>query len=327
MRSSILGFAITVGALVPAGWHLVSADLEVDGKHLRPLQKSLALGDGVTVTLDVDRAVVMTGDAVTATLVATGPARQVAVDVRTLHATNYAGERVERPWSAIDRETIHLTAAPGGGPPVVTRLVLGKRPQKKALEDSFEILVSSHGAEVPKRDFDAGGDARDFDAMIERKTAAGVFVRGWSGDSLGLAVAARTPVSATKPFTIAVTVTNTTGRTLETPPWVTLSTEAALTAQDGDAGDAAATPAADTPALAIESEREREHADGDSTPETLAPGKSIERRFTITPHGALPATITFLAAATENEGLGPYGAGALDAITFAVPRPAAVASE
>ena len=97
--------------------------------------------DGASVTLDVDRSVVMTGDTVTATLVATSDKpKDVKVDLRALHSTNYSGERVERPWQQIDRETITLHAAPGGGKPVTTRVKLGERPTELALEDSFKII-------------------------------------------------------------------------------------------------------------------------------------------------------------------------------------------
>ena len=313
-RTALVGFVLTVGALVPAGWHLLGANIEVDGKHLRPLVQSLEL-EGATVTLVVDRTVVMTGDAITATLVATSDTvKTIDVDVRTLHTTNYAGERVERPWVAIDRETLHLPAAPGGGKPVATRITLGKRPAKLGLEDSFKIVVTEHGATIPVREYDVRGDARDFDALVEKHTAAAIAVRGWSGNSLGMTVAARGPVVADKPFTIAVTIRNTTGRTLDHVPYINLTTEAALTAKSDDADDAL---------LAID----RDAVSNDM--DEVEPGAKVTRTFTITPHGKLASTITFLAEATENDGLGPYGAGAMDAVTIHVaePAPAGVASK
>ncbi|HSN30476.1 MAG TPA: hypothetical protein VLT45_29520, partial [Kofleriaceae bacterium] len=121
-REAAAGFLLTVGVLVPAGWHSLEADIQHDGKHMRPLQQEMTIDD-VKVTLDVDRAVVMTGDTVTAMLVATSDKpKDVTVDLRALHTENYAGERVERPWQQIDRETITLHAAPGGGKPVTTRV-------------------------------------------------------------------------------------------------------------------------------------------------------------------------------------------------------------
>ena len=50
---SLAAFLVTVVAIVPAGWHALRADLQTDGKHLRPLQQSFTVGD-VRVTLDVD---------------------------------------------------------------------------------------------------------------------------------------------------------------------------------------------------------------------------------------------------------------------------------
>src|SRR4051794_12787613 len=119
-RHAAAGFLLTVGILVPAGWHSLGADIERDGKHMRPLQQSMKIGDA-TVALDVDRSVVMTGDTITAKLVATADKpHDVTIDLRALHTTNYSGERVEQPWHQIDRETITLHAAPGGGPAVTT---------------------------------------------------------------------------------------------------------------------------------------------------------------------------------------------------------------
>ena len=67
MRNPTLAaFLVTVVAIVPTGWHALRADLQTDGKHLRPLQQSFTVGD-VRVTLDVDRSVVMTGSTVKAT--------------------------------------------------------------------------------------------------------------------------------------------------------------------------------------------------------------------------------------------------------------------
>src|SRR5690348_6750030 len=100
-RQAAAGFLLTVGILVPAGWHSVGADIERDGKHMRPMQQVMKVGD-VQVALDVDRQVVMTGDTVTAKLVATADKPQdVTVDLRALHTTNYSGERVEQPWQQL----------------------------------------------------------------------------------------------------------------------------------------------------------------------------------------------------------------------------------
>lgn len=92
-HSSALASAVALAALalvVPAA---ASAEIDVTGKGLRPVQQSCTI-DGVRVTLGVDRPVVLTGDSVKATLVADGDVgKQVAVEVSTLHSENHAGDR------------------------------------------------------------------------------------------------------------------------------------------------------------------------------------------------------------------------------------------
>jgi hypothetical protein len=299
------GFFATVAILVPAGWHSLGANIEKDGKHLRPMQQKVTI-DGVDVALDVDRSVVMTGDTVTATLVATADSpKDVTVDLRALHSTNYSGERVERPWQQLDRETITLHAAPGGGTPVKTRVKLGDRPAELALEDSFKIMVNKHGEKPVKREFDTG-KAPDYDALAgdDGSAAAGIFIRGWSGNNLGMTIAAKGPITGDAPFTVAVTIKNTTGHKLDHVPWINLSTEDALTATDDQNSD---------PAVTIDS------ADDDNDGETpMKKNASVTKLFTVTPNKKLTGTIAFLATANENEGPGPSGAGAMDIEAFKV---------
>jgi hypothetical protein len=304
-RQAAAGFIATVAILVPAGWHVLDANIEKDGKHLRPMQQSLEI-DGVTVTLDVDRSVVMTGDSVTATLVATSDTpKDVKIDLRALHSTNYSGERVERPWQQIDRETITLHAAPGGGKAVTTRVKLGNRPSELALEDSFKIMINKHGKKPVVREFDMG-KAPDYDALAgdDGASAAGVFIRGWSGNSLGMKIEPKGPITSGAPFTIAVTIKNTTGHKLESQPWVSLTTSDELAASDDESH----------PALDIEPV----DTDGDGEPKPLEKNGTVTQLFTVTPHGKLPKQIAFLANATQNDGLGPHGAGAMDIASFDV---------
>jgi hypothetical protein len=302
-RSAAAGFIATVAILVPAGWHQLGANIEKDGKHFRPLQQTLEV-DGATVTLDVDREVVMTGDTVTAKLVATSDTpKDIKIDLRALHSTNYAGERVERPWQQLDRETITLHAAPGGGAPVSTRIKLGKRPSRLALEDSFKIMINKHGLEPEVREFEDGGKKPDYDALggDDGASAAGVYIRGWSGNSLGMTIEPKGPITADAPFTIAVTIKNTTGHTLQERPWISLSTSDELTADEDS-----------QPVLDVQP------VDGDDDPTPLKKNATLTQLFTVTPHGKLPKQIAFLATATENDGLGPHGAGAMDIVTFDV---------
>src|SRR4051812_23143201 len=202
---------VTVAVIVPAGWHALNADIQTDGKRLRPLQQSFTIGD-TKVTLDVDRTVVMTGDTVTATLVAYGAApNQVAVDLIALHSSNYEGARVEMPWTPIDHETLKLTAAPGGGKPVKTQIVLGTRPDAPALTDDFKIYVAAHGDKPPKREYE---DGADYDIGITEGHAAATAITGWSGDNLKLSISPEGKPSGDAPFTVAVRVKNTSGHKL-----------------------------------------------------------------------------------------------------------------
>lgn len=311
-REAAAGFILTVGVLVPAGWHSLEADIQHDGKHMRPMQQETTI-DGVKVTLDVDRSVVMTGDTVSATLVATSDKPQdIKVDLRALHTQNYSGERVERPWQQIDRETITLHAAPGGGKPVTTRVKLGDRPAELALEDSFKIMVTKAGMKPIVREFD-GGKAPDYDALGrtddgDASAVAGVYIRGWSGNSLGMTIVPEGTVASGKPFTIAVHVKNTTGRKLEMRPWVSLSTQDELQGNDSE----------QEAAVDIQEADGDDRSDADGNPKPLKRNAEFVQRFTVTPHKKLAGTISFLATATENDGLGPHGAGAMDIETFKI---------
>lgn len=309
-RQAAAGFLLTVGILVPAGWHSLGADIERDGKHMRPMQQVMTV-DGVKVALDVDRSVIITGDTVSATLVATADKPQdVTVDLRALHTQNYSGERVERPWQQIDRETITLHAAPGGGTPVTTRIKLGEPKAELALEDSFKILVTKHGLKPTKREFDGAGTDKlpDYDSLSTAEDGtdvAGISVRGWSGNSLGMKIVPEGPVLADQPFTIDVKIKNTSGHKLESTPWIDLTTEDQLQVTDGDDSD---------PAVSID----RVDGDDDADAKPVKRNGQVVQRFVITPHKKLTGTISFLATATENDGLGPHGAGAMDISTFKV---------
>src|SRR5262249_25029945 len=83
-RTAIASFLATVGIVVPAAWRLLDANIQTDGKKLRPLQQQLVV-DGARVTLDVDRSVVLTGSTLTAKLRAySDTPRTVAVDLTLL---------------------------------------------------------------------------------------------------------------------------------------------------------------------------------------------------------------------------------------------------
>jgi hypothetical protein len=304
----VAAFLVTLGIGVPAAWHFLDASVESDGKKFRPAQKSFMV-DGTRITLDVDRSLVMTGDTVTATLHAIGPAAQVIVDLDLLQSHNYAGERVEIPPTQIDHEKLVLTALPGGGPAVTTRLHLATRPTKRALTDSFMVYVTSHGHQADKREYgDTPGAIKDYAGDVEAGNAAALSIMGWSGNSMTLKVVAEGTPSSTTPFKIAVHMKNTSGRDLEEMPHASLGTYV------NDGGYLGA----DVDAFAIdELDDESDKSWTESGMVGLARGKEAVERFLITPHD--PAAKQ-LALAVEVEAVddapGPVVAGAMDVVTF-----------
>jgi hypothetical protein len=305
-RTTIAAFIATVSVAVPAGWRWLDADIQKDGKRLRPLEESFTV-DGVTVKLDVDRSVVTTGDSVTAKLVAVGDAgKRVSVDVYAMTSKNYEGERVSQPWVTIDKETVQLVAAPNGGTPVLTKIKLGEKPKRRALVDSFQIFAQPHGAKLPKEDY-SGEEGEDFNGVKSAHLAAAVSVTGWSGNNLGLKIEPRGKVTTDEPFTIAVRVKNTTNKDLRQRPYVDLTTESTLTAKPDDTGEDL-----DDTRTYVKIEKE----DSDSSDKPFRPGDELVTLFTITPHNVSRDKITFLARTYENWGLGPISHGAYEAKTF-----------
>jgi hypothetical protein len=297
---------VTVAVIVPAGWHALDADIQTDGKRLRPLQQSFTV-DGTRITLDVDRQVVMTGDTVTATLVAfADTVKPVSVDLWALHTSNYAGERVEQPWIPIDREVIKLTAAPKGGKPVTTAIKLGEAPDQPALVDSFKIYVTPHGKKLPRRE---GDDRIDYETGVGEGYAAAVAITGWSGDNLAMSIKPEGRPTGDAPFTVAVHIKNTSGQALARPPYVELTTEAALEPseqQDIDDGS-----------VSIERIDGDEREGNDEYGGRFKRGATLVARFRVTPHKHGLGKITFLAHAVESdEEPGPTTAAAMNARTF-----------
>jgi len=287
----VAGFCATCAVVVPLAWHPLDASIDRDGKRVRPLQQTLEL-DGAKVTLDVDRAIVHTGDAVHATLraYADKPAR-VAVTLRVTRNVNYEGARVETPDKPIDRETFVLDAAPGGGKPVQTTLVLGKLPDRPNLTDNFRISI------MPK------GESKD----DELPRVAAVNVIGWSGDSLDMEIVPRGPMTADAPFKVAVRVKNTTWKKLRARPWIRLGTSVGSGGEIADDADDFDIAAIDTKGR-------------DEEPEMRA-GAVITEEFIVTPKHA-GKRVTFVANAEVFEmEPGPVTAGAMDLETFRLRQP------
>ncbi|HEY3804119.1 MAG TPA: hypothetical protein VGL61_15995 [Kofleriaceae bacterium] len=293
-------FLITVGVTAPA---LLDANIEVDGKKLRPHQKTFEV-DGTRVTLDVDRALVTTGDKVTATLVAySDTPKQIALDLRLVQSHIQLGERVSPPEHQIDREKITLQATPDGGKARVA-LVLGTPRKSLGQLDQFTIFVAPHGTPSPtKHDFDGDADSgADFwQASIDAGKAASVDVTGWSGNSISMRTVAEGPIVVGQPFVVAVHVKNTTGKTLPSLPQVDLAT-----------ADELAGTAGDDPAVTIDEIDAHEAA----TATTLPRGGEVVRRFKVTPTLPLKDVTLAISATALGDDIGPIAGGARDAITF-----------
>ncbi len=304
MPRMLASFVVTVAVVVPTAWHALEADIETDGKKLRPLQQSFTIGDTV-VTLDIDRSLVVTGDTIKATLVAySDTPKPITVDLALLHSNNYAGERVEQPLAAIDREKLTLIAAPGGGKPVETALVLGTRPDHAGQVDDFKVYVTAHGRKPPAES--EYTKRPDYRADVEAGTAAAIGVMGWSGNNLGISIKPEGPLVAGRPVTVDVRIVNTSGHTLRDEPSIQLATQLNL--------DGYMEPGADVAIEAI-------YDDNDSKEVKVKRGEVVVRKFVVTP-AKTTKQITFVATATASDGMpGPTIAGAMDAHTFAITEP------
>jgi hypothetical protein len=299
-RITLAACVATIAIAVPAGWHVLDADIPTNGKLLRPLQASVELGDGVKITLDVDRSVITTGDSVVASLRAYADTpKNVAVDVAVFQTEENEGSRVDNPATLIDREHLQLTAAPGGGPVQKTKLVLGARRSNAARLETFRIYATTRGGRVPTNSWDSGADD-------EKAPSAAVGVIGWSGDSLRLAMKTEGPVRGDDSFVVAVRVKN--PNPIPVPrPRVRLGTQVTTR------GDV------ETPEdVAIE------QIDEAYERSTLAPGASMVAKFKVTPKEAPTAgAFTFLATAQSYDSEGTEWklvAGAMDVRRFTVAR-------
>ena len=297
---TLASFVVTVAVVVPTAWHVLEADIETDGRKLRPLLQSFTIGD-TKVTLEVDRGLVMTGDSVIAKLVAYSDVpKPITVDLALLRSSNYAGERVEQPLVVIDREKITLNAAPGGGKPFETRLVLGERPALAAQVDDFKVYVTAHGRKPPtSEDLD---NRVDYQQDVEAGAAAAVGVMGWSGNNLDISIKPEGPIVAGKPVIVAVRIKNTSGRVLKDRPSVQLATKLTLEGYMELGEDAGIT-----------------RLDEEYTPKRFRNGEVMVEKFDVVPAKDATRELTFVASATaSNDMPGPVVAGAMDARTFPV---------
>jgi hypothetical protein len=301
MARSLAAFVLTLGVTAPA---LLDANIEVDGKKLRPHEQTFQV-DGTRITVDVDRALVTTGDRVTATIVAySDTPKQVQLDLRLVQSHLQLGERIEPPSHQIDREKITLQAKPEGGKTTVA-LVLGTPRKSLGQLDRFSIFVGPHGTPSPtKPDYDGGADSgTDFwQANIEAGKAASVDVMGWSGNSISMKTTVEGKIVAGEPFIIDVRVKNTTGVVLPNKPNVQVSTGATLSSSGDDD---------DVQIDALDADR-----DDNGVPQLIKRGAETVSRFRIAPKHADKQLTLAVSVDVFNTGIGPMLGGARDAITF-----------
>jgi hypothetical protein len=297
--TTLAAFLVTTAVAIPAGWRVLDADIQTDGKRVRPMQQSFIV-DGARVTLDVDRGLAITGESVTAKLVAySDTPKQVVVDMTVLQSKSTENERVEPPDLPIDHERLTLEAAPEGGKPVLTKIKLGTNPGRPAMVDNFKIYVGAHGKKLPKSEYNGGVDAT---AGIEAGEAAAVAIHSWSGDNLKISMEPEGRLIAGASFNIKVRVKNTSGRKLSNPPWVSLTTEL------GGPGWAESDAAFEV--SSAEDEELPENTDWKR-------GEVSERTFVVVPKTTTLKQITLVASAfVSDDGPGPTQAGARDAKTF-----------
>jgi hypothetical protein len=300
MARPLAAFVITLGVTAPA---LLDANIELDGKKLRPREQTFQVDD-TRVTIDVDHALAMTGDKVTATIVAySDTPKQVQLDLRLVQTHLQPGERIEPPAHQIDREKVTVFAKPDGGKTSVA-LVLGAPRKSLGQLDRFSIYVGAHGTPSPvKPDYDGGADSGgDFwQASIEAGKAASVDVMGWSGNSISMKTTAEGKLVAGQPFIVDVRVKNTTGMTLPQDPLVQLMTGRTVSTEMQTADD---------------DDVEIDALDADATPKPVKRGGEIVRRFRVVPkHDQKQITLAVGATAFSGD-IGPTLGGAREIVTF-----------
>ena len=285
---TVAAFVATVLIAVPAGWHALGADIQTDGPATRPKQQTVVV-DGVSVTIDLDRALLKNYGKVKLTLVGTSDApTKVALEVRATEDMGYGEERVENPPKEISRKRITIEGAPGGGKPFELALELGDR-EKKGVVDWFDIVV---------RGLAPGSDSAKVGAAT------------WSGNSYALAIEPPAVIPSTGPFTVAVRLTNTTKRALA---WTEIDLGGPAL-NYGGLDSALYLGTGDDPTFKVE------RTDGTSSDEPIAPGASRVEHYEITPLAEGVKAFTLVAHAHGD------GRGALEIHTFEV-TPSAVAAQ
>jgi hypothetical protein len=303
----------TIAVVVPAGWHVLDADLRADGPAVRPARQVLEIGD-TTVTLEVDRGVMPSGGTMSVTLVATGDAREVALDLTAMEDNGIGGERVPNPPTIVERRVVKLHADPGGGPPVVASFQLGKKRGTGRLQ-WFDVVATPFARQKITDRPEVGGDS----AVVGLAT--------WNGNTFPIAIEPPAKMPAEGPFTVAVRVKNTTGKPLQY-----LYNQLGGGTVDGYnvmgggiqiASDEYDVTEAEQPELQ-KPEADAEAPFDDNDPDQLKPGAERLYIYTVTPRHPGVTHFTFIAHANARTG-GAFETLQLDRPAVVEPGPPALA--
>jgi len=311
MRKTTIAFAATVAVAIPAGWHFLDADLQHDGKLVRPLQGVAKIDDDTTVSIDADHAIAAPGGRVKVTLVATSDRpHPVAVEMAVMMEGSVGPEeRVPTPLEAIDRERFVLPAGPGGGKPVVTYVQLGHKQRYKGSSETYRIFVAAPKTKLPT-------DESNLDPDPDKRQFAGIGVITWSGNKVPLSIEAPKTFEKGTPFQISVHLKNTSNRTLHYA-WIELASEVTVHGISDRSED-----------VTFEGD------DSDASDENfaIAPGAEYVKKYTVTVtrDGAMLPVLA-RAYVDEKRPMGPgvdtgWSGGAMDVVRIAA-APAAVAAK
>ncbi|MEO7096666.1 MAG: hypothetical protein ABI175_25635 [Polyangiales bacterium] len=303
---TVVAFTATVLIAVPAAWHALGADIQSDGPATRPKAKTMKV-DGVTVSVELDRGVLVAGGTLKATLVATSETpKKISLDVRAMEDMGYGEERVENPPQQVGKRRITIEATPDGGKPVEVAFKLGAR-GKKGVVNWYDLEVTKAGM---KRD-DASFWADEEDGP---PSAARIGAATWSGNTYPLAIELPATIPANKEFTVAVRVTNTTKKPID---WFEIELGGRSLSYGGMEGQLYA--------RTDEDPYEVVRADDDYSDEPLKPGESRVAKFKVTPTEAAEPIKDFTLVAHAHGA----GGGALETVSFKPTEtpPAAVATK
>jgi hypothetical protein len=304
-KTSVAAFFATVLVAVPAGWQMLTADIQSDGPGLRPPKESFEI-DGVTVSVAIDRGISTARGEVKAILVATSDTpKEISLDVRALEDNGYGEERVANPPTVISKQRVKIKSGPNGGEPVELAFKLGTTRYKGSVQ-WFDIdVMSSKTKYIKNPDIVTGegpNDARYWDDEDRPANAARVGFAVWGGNSLPIAFAP-TKIPATGSFEIGVIVKNTTKKPID---WmqVELGNQLGL---DGLSSELAVS------AYGEESPYQVEAIENDFYETPLDPGKERTYRFKVTPQDEAARSFTFMAHAHGG------GGGAVEVMTLQRP--------